>query len=169
MFVHSSWVRGPAWRSRAFEVSSILGRIRALLRAAETLATFITVACISAVVVPLAALFVFRGKRVAAVMLALLKAAAVVAAAVALDSVSECPGGESGGWTFRDGRCYAVSEGEHSFDDCNRVYCPSRAASDHVSAGTTSEETATLACWRDEATSDFLYEVGRGADEGMRV
>ena len=102
-------------------------------------------------------------------MLALLKAAAVVAAAVALDSVSECPGGESGGWTFRDGRCYAVSEGEHSFDDCNRVYCPSRAASDHVSAGTTSEETATLACWRDEATSDFLYEVGRGADEGMWV
>jgi hypothetical protein len=100
-------------------------------------------------------------------MRVLVRAAVAVAVAVALDSASECPGGEDGGWTFREGRCFVASGGKHSFDDCNRVYCPDRAARDLLSAGTTSEATATLACWRDEATSDFLYDVGRGAESGM--
>ena len=43
----------------------------------------------------------------------------------AVNSISDCPDAT---WSYRDHKCYKLTHEWHTFDECNRVYCPLLAA-----------------------------------------
>ena len=38
-----------------------------------------------------------------------------------VNSISDCPDAT---WSYRDHKCYKLTHEWHTFDECNRVYCP---------------------------------------------
>lgn len=68
-------------------------------------------------------------------------------------SIDDCP---DASWSYREGRCYKLTSGAHSFDACNRVYCPAlRRSSRNYWSGSPTEES-TLACVADHAINQFI-------------
>ena len=49
-----------------------------------------------------------------------------------VNSIADCPDAT---WSYRDHTCYKLTDKGHTFDECNRVYCPLLASGN-----------ATLAC-----------------------
>ena len=48
-----------------------------------------------------------------------------------VNSIADCPDAT---WSYRDHRCYKLTDKGHTFDECNRVYCPLLASGNSTMA-----------------------------------